>query len=102
MKKNNISWRVWILTIVIISFIGGFGRVVGEMLTNNIQGSETKIKSFPSNYKDGFISTCKETFTEQECSCVMDYYENKYTYSEYLKVARDTSVIKEAKEYCIK
>lgn len=56
---------------------------------------------FPEAFKTGFLTSCvRDGGTDTQCQCAIRYYEQKYTYGEYLKVMSDQAVKNAMREAC--
>lgn len=95
LRKSSLKGILFVSFIILALFL------LFEFLEsdNNID-QVFEIETFPEGYKTGFMISCQENGTKEQCRCALDYYENKYIYKDFVKIQNDESVIAEMRKVC--
>ena len=89
--------------IAIAVIIIGFPIAYIDMNYSDHVDRVSETGKFPEAFKWGYMKSCTTgdgKGTEEQCKCALNYFENNYTYREYLQIQNDEDVLATMVEEC--
>lgn len=101
-KKENANIPLNKIAIIVFSVVGIF-----LLIMYLYDGQQTHIEEvsktgkYTDAFKTGFMLSCQKEGTKEQCECAIDFYEKNYSYSEYLKVKDNETIIATMRKNCL-